>query len=86
MTRRGRVLGQLLCCEGCCGRTDRGFPPLPRERIKAAWKAQKLNQTIQLTISGCLGPCDLANSVAVARADERWLWLGGWRKIGGTTP
>jgi cobaltochelatase CobN len=77
-TRRGAVLGQLLFCEGCCcGRTDRGFPPLPRERIKTAWKTQKLNQTIQLTISGCLGPCDLANVVAVVRADGHWQWLGG---------
>jgi predicted metal-binding protein len=78
VTRRGAVLGQLIFCEGCCcGQTDRGFPPLPKERIKAVWKSKKLNQAIQLTISGCLGPCDLANVVAIVQADGRWQWLGG---------
>ena len=78
VTRRSSVLGQMIFCEGCCcGRTDRGFPPLPRDRIKAVWKTKKLNQAIQLTISGCLGPCDLANVVAIVRADGCWQWLGG---------
>lgn len=78
VTRRSAVLGQMICCEGCCcGRTDRGFPPLPKDRIKGVWKSKKLNHTIQLTISGCLGPCDLANVVAIVRADGHWQWLGG---------
>ena len=35
VTRRGTVLGRVIFCEGCCcGRTDRGFPPLPKDRIK----------------------------------------------------
>jgi (2Fe-2S) ferredoxin len=67
---------QLLLCRGCCcGREDRGFPAVPVERIKAAWKAEKLNAAVQLTISGCLGPCDLPNVVLVLTA-EGAQWFG----------
>lgn len=77
-TRRDQVLGQLMFCEGCCcGRVDRGFPPLPKERIKAQWKSRGLNETIQLTISGCLGPCDLANVACILGSDGSANWLGG---------
>ncbi len=68
--------GQLLLCKGCCcGKTERGLPEVPVDRIKAAWKAEKLNKTIQLTISGCLGPCDLPN-VAVMVSQGGTTWLG----------
>ena len=71
-----RSRGQLLLCKGCCcGKTERGLPEVPVDRIKAAWKADKLNKTIQLTISGCLGPCDLPN-VAVVVSREGTTWLG----------
>jgi len=67
---------QLLLCRGCCcGKTERGFPAVPVERIKAAWKAEKLNAAVQLTISGCLGPCDLPN-VALVLTPEGAQWFG----------
>ncbi len=70
------ALGQLLLCKGCCcGQTGRGLPEVPVERIKAAWKSDRLNRTIQLTISGCLGPCDVPN-VALVLTPERAEWLG----------
>lgn len=78
VTRRDTVLGQLIFCEGCCcGRTDRGFPAWPRDLVKARWKELKLNNTIQLTISGCLGPCDVANVVCMMPAFGDSIWLGG---------
>jgi cobaltochelatase CobN len=68
--------GQLLLCKGCCcGKTERGLPEVPVDRIKAAWKSEKLNRVIQLTISGCLGPCELPN-VAVLMTPEGITWLG----------
>lgn len=77
-TQRNQVLGQLIFCEGCCcGRTDRGFPAWPREFIKSRWKELKLNASIQLTISGCLGPCDVANVVCMMPASGPAVWLGG---------
>ena len=67
-----------MFCEGCCcGRVDRGFPPLPKERLKTLWKERGLNKAIQLTISGCLGPCDLANVACILKADGTAIWLGG---------
>jgi (2Fe-2S) ferredoxin len=60
------VLGQLVICKGCCcGRPDKGRPGLPEERLKTAWKTERLGRTIQLTISGCVGPCDVANVVQI---------------------
>jgi cobaltochelatase CobN len=71
-----RPLAQVVFCRGCCcGRTDRGLPEVPVERLKAAWKEEKLNRSVQLTISGCLGPCDLPN-VALVITPEGDLWLG----------
>lgn len=70
-------LAQMLFCQGCCcGRTDRGKPELPVDRLKAAWSAGKLNRVVQLTISGCLGPCDLVNVTLVLTPTEQ-VWLGG---------
>ena len=77
-TRRSGPLGQIFFCDGCCcGRSEKGFPPLPREMIKERWKSLKLNGTIQLTISGCLGPCDLANVFYLLGSDGVGQWFGG---------
>ncbi|HWB10701.1 MAG TPA: hypothetical protein VG826_15840 [Pirellulales bacterium] len=60
---------QVVLCRGCCcGQTERGFPPVPVDRIKAIWKGEKLNRSVQLTVSGCLGPCDVPNVVLVLTA------------------
>ncbi len=76
-TARGRVLGQIVFCEGCCcGRPDKGFPPFPRDWLKQQWKDAKLNKSVQLTISGCLGPCDLANVFCVI-SRKGLQWFGG---------
>ena len=76
-TSRNRALGQIVFCEGCCcGRTDKGFKPVPRDWIKEKWKEEKLNRSVQLTISGCLGPCDLANVFCVV-SPQGMQWFGG---------
>jgi len=69
-------LAQVLICTGCCcGRTEKGFPEVPVAQVKAGWKGG-VNRTIQLTISGCLGPCDKANVILVIT--PRGLeWFGG---------
>lgn len=62
-----RILdGQLFVCNGCCcGQTDKGFPPLPLEEFMRQWKTRGLRRRFHLTISGCLGPCPLANVVMI---------------------
>jgi len=54
---------------------DRGRPEVPVDYLKAEWKRDGLNKSVQLTISGCLGPCDLPNVVAVL-TPAGWTWLG----------
>jgi cobaltochelatase CobN len=71
-----QALGQLILCKGCCcGRTDRGLPEVPVEWIKEVWQKEKLNRTIQLTVSGCLGPCDVPNVVLMITPEGNE-WLG----------
>ena len=56
--------GHLFICNGCCcGRTEKGFPELALEEFKSQWKRRGIRRRFHLTISGCLGPCPLANVV-----------------------
>ncbi len=72
-----QVLGQVIICSGCCcGRTDKGKPAIPEEWLKNNWKQAGLLRTIQLTISGCLGPCDLTNVISIL-TPQKQIWLGG---------
>lgn len=73
----GTQLAQVVLCKGCCcGQTDRGRPPVPIDEMKAIWKAERLNRSVQLSLSGCLGPCKLANVVLLI-TPEHMVWLGG---------
>lgn len=72
-----QVMAQVLVCSGCCcGRTDKGKPAIPMEQLKSGWKQAGLLRTIQLTITGCLGPCDLTNVVSILSPGKQ-IWLGG---------
>jgi hypothetical protein len=60
------VLGQLFVCNGCCcGQIHKGFPASPLDEFKRQWKARGIRRRFYLTISGCLGPCPLANVVMI---------------------
>ena len=72
-TKRKSLMQVLVCIGCCCGRVDRGKPEAPVDWLKAEWKAARLNPYIQLTISGCLGPCDLPNVIAVlSESGQQW--------------
>ena len=76
VTTKRLVIGQVSVCIGCCcGQTDRGKPAVPVEWLKTEWRRRGLLKNIQLTISGCLGPCDVPNVVLIATAEEN-IWLG----------
>ncbi len=70
-------LAQIVFCQGCCcGRTDRGRPDLPVERLRAVWKEEGLGSAVHLTVSeGCLGPCELANVALLVTLDGAE-WVG----------
>src|ERR1700681_582060 len=76
VTTKRMVIGQVSVCIGCCcGQSDRGKPAVPVEWLKTEWRQRGLLKNIQLTISGCLGPCDVPNVVFIATAEEN-VWLG----------
>ena len=65
----------MVCAKGCCcGRTERGFAAVPIDFYKAEYKKRKIRKRVQLTMSGCLGPCPLAN-VALLFFDGRPVWF-----------
>ena len=66
--------GHLFICNGCCcGRTDKGFPPLALDDFKKQWKQRGIRRRLHLTISGCLGPCPLANVIMLQfRGKTQW--------------
>jgi hypothetical protein len=70
------VIGHLTVCQGCCcGNTENGRPPVPVEWLKKEWRSRGLLKRVQLTISGCLGPCDLLNVVTISN-ESGTQWLG----------
>jgi cobaltochelatase CobN len=80
LTKR-RTIGQIIICRGCCcGQVDRGKPAVPVDWLKSEWKSRRLHALVHLTISGCLGPCDLVN-VVVWHDAVRSIWLGGLNSL-----
>jgi cobaltochelatase CobN len=70
--RRGHL---MVCAKGCCcGRTDRGYAPVPIEFYKQEYKRRKIRNIIHLSMNGCLGPCPLAN-VVLLFFDGRPIWF-----------
>jgi hypothetical protein len=70
------VIGQVTVCAGCCcGAVDRGKPEVPIDWLKEQWRSRGLLKRVQLTISRCLGPCDLPNVVRISGPASD-IWLG----------
>jgi hypothetical protein len=70
------VIGQMIVCQGCCcGAVGKGRPEVPVDWLKAEWRKRGLLKRFQLSISGCVGPCDVPNVVQV-NSDTGSQWLG----------
>ena len=77
LTTKRQMFAQIFVCNGCCcGRVDKGHPAVPLEWLKAEFKARKLIRNVQLTVSGCLGPCDVPNVVGLLLVGEGMRWFG----------
>ena len=60
--------GLLLWCD----RKNR--PAVPADWLKEEWRKRGLLKRFQLTVSGCVGPCDLPNVVVVnSQTGSQWL-------------
>lgn len=78
----GRVVDVLqrrahisYCFTGCCcGKTERGYAPVPAAAFKDEWLRRRLRKLVHLTKAACLGPCELAN-VANVVFDGRATWF-----------
>ena len=75
METKRRVIGQMIVCQGCCcGATQKGRPEVPADWLREEWRRRGLLKRIQLTISGCVGPCDVPNVIVInSVAGSQWL-------------
>lgn len=71
------IWGQVFICASgcCCGRVDKGTAPIPLEWLKTSWKQFSLQKSLQLSTTGCLGPCERKNVIGILTKDKQ-LWLG----------
>lgn len=70
-------LGQILICRGCCcGNVKKENPEVPWNWLAKLWNESGLNAHIQLSLTGCLGPCERANVVAIQHPNRQH-WFGG---------
>jgi predicted metal-binding protein len=69
--------GQVFICASgcCCGRVDKGAAPIPLEWLQKSWKEFSLHKSLQLSTTGCMGPCDKKNVIGIITKEEQ-LWLG----------
>jgi len=65
----------MVCAKGCCcGRTEHGHAAVPVDFYKQEYKKRRIRKQVQLTMSGCLGPCPVAN-VVLLFFDGRPVWF-----------
>ena len=69
------LFGLLLRCRGP------RKPEVLVEWLKREWRSRGLLNNMQLTISCCLGPCDLTNVVKVSGPATE-VWLGNIQRFG----
>jgi cobaltochelatase CobN len=70
--KRGQLFVCALGC--CCGHTEEGFAPVPRDLDHAEWERRRLRNTLHLTLTACLGQCALANVVLLI-LDGHTFWF-----------
>jgi hypothetical protein len=76
VTTKRIVIGHVVICRGCCcGEVNKGKPEVPVDLLKREWRERGLMKHIQLTISGCLGPCDISNVLNISDSTDQ-IWLG----------
>ena len=66
----------MVCSGCCCGNLEKGHDEVPVDALIEAWEKNSLGDSVELTISGCLGPCTMRN-VVLLETDQSQIWLGG---------
>jgi len=74
-TKRMKLAEVLVCAGCCCGHVEKGHPEVPVAWLKEEWRKRGLLKSIQLTIAGCIGPCDLPNVLCITTGGGS-TWIG----------
>jgi len=57
-----RVIGQMIVCQAAAAEQLQGPRTVPAEWLKESGEKRGLLKRFQLTVSGCIGPCDVPTS------------------------
>jgi len=74
-TKRIKLADVLVCSGCCCGHVEKGHPEVPVAWLKEEWRSRGLLKSIQLTIAGCIGPCDVPNVLCITTGRGS-TWIG----------
>jgi hypothetical protein len=74
-TKRIKLADVLVCAGCCCGHPEKGHPEVPVAWLKEEWRRRGLLKSIQLTIAGCIGPCDVPNVLCITTGRGS-TWIG----------
>jgi hypothetical protein len=74
-TKRIKLADVLVCAGCCCGHVEKGHPEVPVAWLKEEWRRRGLLKSIQLTIAGCIGPCDVPNVLCITTGQGS-TWIG----------
>ena len=74
-TKRIKLADVLVCAGCCCGHVEKGHPEVPVAWLKEEWRRRGLLKSIQLTIAGCIGPCDVPNVLCITTGHGS-TWIG----------
>ncbi|WP_132324515.1 (2Fe-2S) ferredoxin domain-containing protein [Pseudobacteriovorax antillogorgiicola] len=68
-----QALGHVIICQGCCcGQVKDGNPEVPLTYLRKEWIKHRLFRWFHLSISECLGPCDLPNVISITTNNQNW--------------
>ena len=63
----------MVCSGCCCGNLEKGHDEVPVDALIEAWEKNSLEDSVELTISGCLGPCSMRNVVLLETDQSQYL-------------
>ncbi len=69
------LASMYVCDSCCCGNSEKGHYEVPVNKLKIAWKKEKLDKKVNLIISNCLGYCSLHN-VTMLKNGSKKTWIG----------
>jgi hypothetical protein len=81
ITTTYKAFGRIFLCQSStCGNSEKGKDLVPADELKSRWKAAQLSNTMGLTITRCMGLCDVSNNGLIVTKNQT-VWLGELKSL-----